>query len=499
MIRVRTVPLALAAALSAAPLAAQGTCEIETRKPYQLASAVLYLQKHDAQADDGERAKRLREAVKVLTDHPERIKNEAGRNYLLGGVYVRWFQDQGARPKVRATRGDLGFSENADGEFFLPAAMDEAMSVVERELPACADSTMRYRNAVFAKVLNTAIAYYNAKQYDPAIEYANYALRLSPRSPQVGNAYQVLSNASQAKGDLSGAVASLEQAVSRMGSDAGAAPARAAAMFNLAILTRDLAMTKEGAERSAGLRQAAERFKGAADLAPDGPNAGTARAAYARSLQDAGDSVAVADVYADMIEHPTQYTALQLFEAGVVSANARKFDDAAKLYEAGLTMNPHYRDALFNAANVYFGLRLPDKMAPLVQRLREIDPMNPDVLKLSGAVWQERGRQATDAKAKRAAQDSTIAYVERAGKLPARVVVNQFAVARDGKATISGTVENFGASAASFTMIFELVDKGGAGVGSGTAVVDAVGPKATKEFTLQVSGVAPVAWRYTMR
>jgi tetratricopeptide (TPR) repeat protein len=188
-----------------------------------------------------------------------------------------------------------------------------------------------------------------------------------------------------------------------------------------------------------------------------------------------------------------------LFEAGVVSANAKKLEDAAALYEAGLGMNPHYRDALFNAANVYFGLRLPDKMAPLVDRLRAIDPMNPDVLKLAGAVWQERGRQATDAKAKKSAQDSTIAYIERAGRLPARVQVNQFTVARDGKATISGSVENLGAAAATYTIIFEVVDKAGTGVGSGTAVIDAVAPKGAKDFTLQVTGASPVAWRYTMR
>src|SRR3972149_7861017 len=146
---------------------------MKARKPFQLTSAVLLIQKHDAQANDGDRAKLLKQAVKVLTDDPERIKNETGRNFLLGGAYVRWFQDQGARPVLRAKRGDLGFSENEDGEFFLPTALDEAMGAVEREKPACADSIVRYRNAVFSKVLNTSIAYYNAKQFDPAVEYAN--------------------------------------------------------------------------------------------------------------------------------------------------------------------------------------------------------------------------------------------------------------------------------------------------------------------------------------
>ena len=499
MIGVRTALATLAAAVLAAPLMAQGTCEIEVRKPFQLTSAVLYIQKHDQQLNDGDRAKLLKQAVKVLTDNPERIKNEAGRNFLLGGAYVRWFQDQGARPMLRAKRGDLGFSENEDGDFFLPTALDEAMGAVEKALPACADSTMRYRNAVFSKVLNTAIAYYNAKQFDPAIEYANYALLINPRSTMVGSAYQVLANSAQAKGDLPGAIASWEKAIARMSTDAASAPGRATASFNLAILTSEHANKQEGAARSAGLRRAAELFKTAADLAPDGPNASTARAAYARSLQDAGDSVAVAGIYADMLATPTTYTALQLFEAGVVLANGKNFEDAARLYEAGLEMNPHYRDALFNVANVYFALRLPDKMAPVVERLRAIDPLNPDVLKLAGAVWQERGRQAADPKAKKAAQDSTIAYIEKAGKVPARVLVNQFSVGRDGKAMIAGSVENLGASEASFTLIFELVDKSGAAVGAVTVSAEGVQPKAAKDFSAQAMGAAPIAWRYTVR
>jgi tetratricopeptide (TPR) repeat protein len=499
MMVVRTVFATLTAAAMAVPLAAQGTCEIEVRKPLQLASAVLFIQQHDQQKNDGDRAKLLKQAVKVLTDNPQRIRNEAGRNFLLGGAYVRWFQDQGARAVLRARRGDVGFSENEDGEFFLPTALDEAMGAVEREMPACADSTMRYRNAVFSKVLNTAIAFYNAKQFDPAIEYAHYALQISPRSTLVGTAYQVLANSAQAKGDLPGAIASWEKAIATGGTDAASAPARATASFNLAILTTEHANKQEGAARSAGLRRAAELFKAAADLAPDGPNASTARAAYARSLQEAGDSVAVAGIYAAMLAAPSTYTALQLFEAGVVLANGEKFEDAAKMYEAGLEMNPHYRDALFNLANVYFALRLPEKMAPTVERLRAVDPLNPDVLKLVGAVWQERGRQATDPTAKKLAQDSTIAYIEQAGKLPARVLVNQFTVGRDGTATIAGSVENLGTAAADFTLHFEIVDKAGAVVGSTTVTAAGVAPRTSRDFSTQTSAAAPVAWRYTVR
>ena len=490
---------AVATAAVAAPLAAQGACDVESRKPYQLASAWLYISKHDQQMNEKDRAKLIQEAVRVLTDKPERIKNEAGRNYLLGQVYVRWFQDAAPQMPLRAKRSDLGFVDNPDGEFFLPTALDEAMGIVEREKPACTDSTFRYRNSVFAKVLNKSIGFFNAKQYDSAIVYANYALEINARSPQVGNAYQVIANASQAKGDLTGAIKSLQQAIAKMGTDKASEASRATATFNLAVLTRDQAMKETGDTKNTGLRQAADLFKRYLDAAPEGENASMARAAYARSLQDAGDTASVAGIYADMLANPGKYTAIQLFEAGVVSANGKKFEDAAKLYEDGLQLNPWYRDALFNLANVYFAMHQPEKMAPVVERLRAADPMNPDVLKLAGAVWQERGRQATDAKIKKMTQDSVIAYVEHSQRLPARVTISQFVVGRESKFTIAGVIENLAATPATISLAIELVDKDGKTVTTLPVTVEGLASKSAKDFTQQGVAAGAVAWRYVMK
>jgi len=448
-----------------APLSAQGTCDLYTRSADQVAAARDYIARHDQATDGDERLKIVRLLVRGLTDTPPRIKNEAGRNFLLGTVYARWLLDQQGDPVVAAKRADLGLRENPDGEFALPVAFNETMLIVERAQPACADSTAKFRSAVFVKLLNGAIASLNAKANDKAIDYANAALLVAPRAPQVNMAYQV----------------------------------RATAMFNLAVVTRDHAMTQAGQERADGLRRAAGLFKAYTDATPDGPNAAAARSAYGRILQEVGDTESVASVYAEMLANPARYTAPQLFEAGVVSANGRKYDDAARLYEAGLQLNPNYRDALFNAANVYFALRQPDRMAPLVEQLRRIDPMNADVLKLAAAVWQERGNQALDPKAKKLAQDSVSAWVDRAARLPARVVVRQFTVGRDNTTTLEGSVENLGAAPSNFTIDFELLDKTGARVGSMVVTAEGLAAKAVKEFSVQATGAAPVAWRYLVR
>lgn len=489
----------LVAAALAAPLAAQGSCDLYTRSADQIALVRDYIAKHDQATDSEERLKILRLLVRGLTDTPPRIKSEAGRSFLLGTVYARWLLDQKGDPVLRAKRGDVGLRDNPEDDFVFPLAFNETMAVVEREGTACADSTAKFRNAAFVKLLNGAIASLNATSNDLAIDYANAALQVGPRAAQASTAYQVLARASEAKGDLAGAIAGLQKVVDGMATDATGAPARATALFNLAVFTRDHAMKQAGPARAEGLRRAHVLFASYTQAMPDGPNAAAARAASTRILQEIGDTESVAGVYADMLVNPSKYTALQLFEAGVASANGKKYDDAARLYEAGLQANPHYRDALFNAANVYFALRQPDKMAPLVDRLRAIDPMNADVLKLAGAVWQKRGNQASDPRSKRQAQDSVSALVDRAARLPARVVVSQFTVGRDHTTTLAGSVENLGSALASFAVTFDLLDNAGAVVGSMVVNVEGVAPRATAAFSVQATGASPVAWRYTVR
>lgn len=500
MTRARLVLASLAVMALGAPLPAQQGCTIETLKPFQLQSAAVYLQRHDAnQKDPEERAKNLKQALRALTDNPGRIKNEAGRNMLLVVAYVRWFADQGATPVYKGKRSDLGFSDNPDGEFVLPQALDDALSAIEREAPACADSTARYRAAFIARLESAAIAAYNAKSYDAALESGRYALLLKPRGAQAATAYQVLASAYHAKMDVPNALANYERYYDALGASGATAPQRAEAAFTIAVLTSDQSSALEGDARAAGERSAMAWFNRTVEAAPDGPRAAAAKLAAAKLAPNVtGAAPPAVNVYADMLADPSKYTALQLFEAGVAFANESKFVDAAKAYEAGLEMNPGYRDALFNVANVYRALHQPDKMAPTLNKLRAIDPMNPDVLTLLGALWQERLASAADARAKKLAQDSITAYVAKAAKLPARVRVTQFTVVR-GTASLAGVIENLGSAPATYTLLFELVDRAGNGVGSATVVVENVAPKSSAEFSTQATRASPVAWRYTMR
>ncbi|HEY5490992.1 MAG TPA: tetratricopeptide repeat protein, partial [Gemmatimonadaceae bacterium] len=183
----------------------------------------------------------------------------------------------------------------------------------------------------------------------------------------------------------------------------------------------------------------------------------------------------------------------------VVQANHQQFADAATLYESGLRKNPWHRDALFNAANVFLALHQPDKMADVVERLRAADPMNPDVLRLAGAVWQERGRLTTDARARTMCQDSVMAYLDRASTLPAQVTVTRFTPHADNKVTLAGVVQNMGAATASFAVQFYLLDSSGATVGSVLVNADQLASKGFHEFSDQITAIGAVAWRYSMK
>src|SRR5450759_1550259 len=221
MICFRIALATLAAVTVAAPLAAQATCDIDPRTVgVQLGAIALLMPKHDQQTTPVARLEVVKQAIRALTDNPKRFRNEPVRNFLLGQAYVRWYLDQGPSPRLRARRGDVGFSEDQDGEFVLAEAMDSAMSIVEREKPACSDSTARYRNALLSGVLNTAIAHFNAKEYDDAVEFASAALLINVRSPHLGTALQVLAKSSPFAGNPGVGISALERAIARMGTDA---------------------------------------------------------------------------------------------------------------------------------------------------------------------------------------------------------------------------------------------------------------------------------------
>jgi hypothetical protein len=81
------------------------------------------------------------------------------------------------------------------------------------------------------------------------------------------------------------------------------------------------------------------------------------------------------------------------------------------------------------------------------------------------------------------------------GKLPAKVVFNQFAVTGD-KATLGGTIANTTDAARPYTVTVEFVDKSGNVVASQDVQVPSVAAHSSATFSAAGSGAGIVAFRY---
>ena len=475
------VALSLAVAGTAGAQAAQ--CNISEGSPFQISSAKQNIAR-GISGKEADRERQQRDAIRVLTDNPEKINNQPGRNLLLGRAYLAWLN----RPSgaIVMKRGAIGFTQNTDANIDVLAAFDSAMTQVQQLAPACADSVASMRRIPFGRLFNAAIEAFNEDKLDSAETLTKRAIALMPNSV---NGYNLLSNIASKRNDTPAALAAMRKVieVSASATDEASKKIRQTNMYNLAVLTAGQAETQEGDTRKATAQQAAELFRTYLKEVPGEPN-GTQ--GLARSLQLAGDTAAIANIYADMMSNPEKFTDVQLFEAGVSASRAQRDSDAVKLYTAGLTKNPYFRDGLFNLANAYFGLKDHANMIPAIQRLLAVDPNNAQNWRLLAGAYQLRQRSGGT----KADTDSLLKYLEKSEKLPYNVTINRFAHA-DAAHTLEGSIENRGKTPASFTMTVEFVDKDGQVVASQDVKVGPIDPNSSASFAAKVEGKGIMAYR----
>jgi tetratricopeptide (TPR) repeat protein len=269
-------------------------------------------------------------------------------------------------------------------------------------------------------------------------------------------------------------------------------------MYNYAVLLAAQADMQSGDAQKATAREAVAAYKTFIETYPNDEQRTSAQAGMGRMLAALGDTAAVATVFGEMVADPSKYTESQLLEGGTNAFNAKRYDDAAKLFEAVLARNPYYRDALFNLANTYWSQEKWDKMMPVARRLAQVDPNNPDAWQLQAIAYKGRGDVAKAAKnlaLERAMYDTAVKNVEKKNALTSHVVFTQFA--HDGaKHTLRGTIENPSAKAGTYTVRFEFLDKDGQPVAAKEVTVGPVDPKQTAPFVVEVNQAGIVAFRY---
>ncbi|MBP6772255.1 MAG: hypothetical protein KA154_04595 [Gemmatimonadaceae bacterium] len=469
-------------------LSAQGTaCKINDSSPFQVNGAKQYVTLAANTRREDEIPKHLSNAIRVLTDNPEKINNETGRQFMLIRTYAQWLKRTGASYEM--TRGELGFSTNKDAKQNLLLALDSAVTAIERMLPDCASTVRPYRTQFSDEIYNKAVSAMNADHLDSSVTFARLALQVASSDPRPWN---LLSSVYQKQNKMDSATIALERVLSLAGSDTVYKKVKQQSRYNLAVINLTRAESTTGSEKDASIKKARGLLE---EYLKDSPGEASATQALGRAMRLSGDTAAVASVFNDMLKNADKFTADQLFEAASNAAGAGRDADAVTLFEGGLKKNPYHRLALLNLSNVLFQMKDAERMGPVTERLLTVDPNDPNSWRMHGGYWQLRQRTETDAAKKRAYGDSTLAALQKRDNLNPKVSVFLAAKSATGY-QVQGSLNNESEKSASFTIKFELLDETGAVVTTKDVVVGPVDAGSTASFSLKVDGPKIVAYRY---
>ncbi len=467
--------------------AQEGGCKINDSSPYQVNGAKQYVLAAANSRRPDEVPKHLSSAIRVLTDNPEKITNEAGRQWMLVRTYSQYLQQENAA--YVATRGALGFTKDPQGSHNLLLALDSAASAVEQLLPLCHDQVQQYRQRFFSEIHNKFVAAINADQTDSAAFYAGLEMQVAAADPRTWND---LSAVYQKQNKPDSAMIAMSRIIDLAGSDTLFKRIKQQSRYNLAVILLTRAEEASAATKDADIKAGRGLLE---DYLKDAPGEAAATQALGRALRLSGDTAAVTAIFGDMVSSPEKFTDVQLFEAASNATAAGKDADAVKLFENGLKKNPYHRVALLNLANVLFQLKNTEGMGPVTSRLLEVDPNSPDSWRMRAGYWQLRQRVETDAAKKKAFGDSTLAAIAARDKVNPRITV--FLAAKAGDTyQVQGSLNNEGEAAGSWTVKFELLDETGAVVGTKDVAVGPVDGGSSTTFSLKVEAPKAIAYRY---
>jgi len=215
----------------------------------------------------------------------------------------------------------------------------------------------------------------------------------------------------------------------------------------------------------------------------------------ARLYVTAGDSLSIPKIYAPMIAEPARYGESTLMQAGVVASQFKRPDDAALLFSAVLTRNPYQRDALNNLAASYIFLSEFDKVFPIVTRLTDVDPSNPENWMLNAYSYAGLLKANKTGKLSKQYTDSLVYYSGKADKMPVKVSFSEFSRNAEGT-TLVGTIENKGTAAKTYNFNVDFLDRAGQVLFSESVSVGPVAPKSSKEFKIKSTKGGVAGFRY---
>jgi regulator of sirC expression with transglutaminase-like and TPR domain len=510
----RTV--ALLVTVSAVASAQSATCDIDENK---FGKALFALQQARQGKNPEAQAKAYSNIVKDLT---AKADNPIERSYALGQVLAA-FMANPAASGTSVTRGTLGFTTSPEVTVDPAVLVDSLFNQVEAAKPGCAhDIAQIRRTETWANLVNAAVQAFNSDKPDSAAALANRANLLYPGAPFTWN---ILAGLAQRKNDSKGSVVYLKKMAAAAGNDTSWADNARTAYGAIGQIAIDAATAAEGAEKAQWLAEAKAAYEALAkDPGKTGNFADMAQSGLARVALAAGDTNAIKSAYQAQLSNPDAYTFQQLLEAGTTAARADQLGDATKLLQAAYVKNPWSRDVLNNLSVMYIRQEQGAKALPLVTRLVEVDPSNPDNFQLLtlayanhqralNALSRDVGKRANatqSARLKKALIDSAAAlsdsikrttnlalqYNSISDTLPVKVTFTNFGPGDEGKYNLGGMILNRSKAPKSYTMVVEFLDEKGQVLATETASVGPVAPNASGKFAVSAPIAAAAGFRY---
>lgn len=470
----------------------------------------------------------LKNAVKLL-ETSSSSDNAVTNAYVMGEALSLWANQPGIG--LTPTRGSLGFATNAAATLDIPITIDSLFKVVETAKPNCTEYTAYWRagQKFYLDLVNGAINAMNADKLDSAEYYATQANRLYSLSPY---GTMILGGVASKRGNTARALEYWGKAAEAANRDTSYRDVRRQMLASMGSAYFDAAGTAAGADKAANYRKAADAYSQLLSVpGTRGQYLSGSRNQLETAYLMAGDTAAAAKVWEPLLASPADYEYNDLLNSAVNAARANRSADAAKLFQGTLSQNPYNRDALYNLAVTELTLEQYDKVGPIVQRLIEVDPGNPENYNLAARAYLGLGKAAQAAKKAAVAaayNDTTVTWYNRGNKLPLEVTFTEFSP-NDKSVTIGGTVLDrrdkvdanapqatapkaakgakakmnaaAKADAKSFppkavTLSFMALDKAGQSLGTETVTTEPLAPGQRARFKITINAPNVVAYRY---
>ncbi|MBX3174596.1 MAG: FxLYD domain-containing protein [Gemmatimonadaceae bacterium] len=493
---IRLSAVAALAALVPVTVAAQATeCSVDLYKPSQLAQATIFIQQaaNNPEGEDG--AKALRDAARLLQDERRFASNPNGLAYAKGQMFILWLHQDDA--PVSMTERDLNLGRDRERQIDLVHAADSMFSIVERAAPECEPDVDRWRQSKpWNERISEAYRLLNEGDVDGAEDFAKQAFQLDRRSPFVYNAFAQIA---AKRNDVDGMLTQLDKAIELASKDTALAETTRQLQTQYAQTLQTQAMSESaGPVRNEKLAKAARMYIALGNNDPmgqDGPAYFSAAMDIASMTQN---QALMAEILQPLKEDPSIYPDLTLLIAAETSRLLNKNDDAMAFYQAALEKNPNIRDANFFLAYMLIEAKKSAEALPMLERLKTLDPGNPDNLMMQTMA----ARQVAEAEQNTTRRAELIKNVEALMRqetaMQHRVQITRFERRAEG-AVVSGSVENRGRAAKTFTLEFQFLDIEGNVVETLTTTTPSAEPNGMSEFEITATQPGIVAWKYVMK